>query len=135
MLEIKAAKDEVFSLQSQAGKDKEAMEEDYQKALEVIFAYGYGCCACKHNICGDLLKVPNVMPDSSVPLPPKFFENSKCPPISTAIEDTAAELHLSKAIQEQRRTLPPGTRADSNPSFFPIFCKGPCSAARTCVLF
>ena len=40
LLDIKAARDEVSSLYSQAGKDKEAMEEDYQKALELIFAYG-----------------------------------------------------------------------------------------------
>ena len=53
MLEIGATKDEVSSLQSQAYKDKEAMEEDYQKALELIFAYGYRCCMFKHNICGD----------------------------------------------------------------------------------
>ena len=30
------------SLQSQASKDKEAMVEEYYKALEVIFTYGYG---------------------------------------------------------------------------------------------
>ena len=48
LLEIGAAKDEISSLHSQAGKDKEAMEEDYQKALAVIFAYDYGCCAFKH---------------------------------------------------------------------------------------
>ena len=41
LLEVGATKDEVSSLQSQAGKDKAAMEEDYQKALELIFAYGY----------------------------------------------------------------------------------------------
>ena len=53
LLEIGAAKDEVCSLQSQVGKDKEAIEKDYQKALEVIFAYAYGCCVFKHNIYGD----------------------------------------------------------------------------------
>ena len=53
LVEIGMAKDEVSSLHSQASKDKEAMEEDYQKALELIFAYGYGCCALKNNICGD----------------------------------------------------------------------------------
>ena len=41
LLKLGATKDEVSSLHSQVGKDKEAMEEDYQKALEVIFAYGY----------------------------------------------------------------------------------------------
>ena len=40
LMDIRAAKDEVSSLQSQAVKDKEAMEEDYQKALELIFSYG-----------------------------------------------------------------------------------------------
>ena len=42
LLELEASKDEVSSLHSQVGKEKEAMEEDYQKALELIFAYGYG---------------------------------------------------------------------------------------------
>ena len=37
MLELGEAKDEVSSLHYQAGKDKEAMEEDYQKALKMIF--------------------------------------------------------------------------------------------------
>ena len=31
------------SLQSQANKEIVAMEEDYQKALELIFAYDYKC--------------------------------------------------------------------------------------------
>ena len=53
LLEIGATKDEVSSLHSQVGKDKKAMEDDCQKALELIFSYGYGCCAFKHNICRD----------------------------------------------------------------------------------
>ena len=52
LLELRAAKDEVSSHQSQAGKDKEAMEKGYQKALEEIFAYGYGRFMFKHNIYG-----------------------------------------------------------------------------------
>ena len=52
-LELKASKDEVSSFHSQAGKDKEAIGEDYQKALEQIFSYGYKCCTFKHSICGD----------------------------------------------------------------------------------
>ena len=57
LVEIKATKDEVSSLHSQAGKDKEAMEEDYQKALELIFTYGYRSCVFKHNIYGYQPKV------------------------------------------------------------------------------
>ena len=53
LLELKVAKDEVSSFHSYAGKDKEAMEDDYKKALELIFSYGYECCVFKHNICGD----------------------------------------------------------------------------------
>ena len=60
-------------LQFQADKDKEAMEEDYHKALELIFYYGYGCYMFKHNICGDQPVVPDGMPDSSDSLPPEFF--------------------------------------------------------------
>ena len=64
LLELEETKDEVSSLHSQASRDKEAMEEEYQKALEVIFAYGYRCCVFKHNICGDYPEVPNGIPDS-----------------------------------------------------------------------
>ena len=53
LLELGAVKDELSFLYSQASKDKEAMEEDYQKALELIFAYDYRYCVFKHNICGD----------------------------------------------------------------------------------
>ena len=52
LLELGAAKDEVSSLQSQVGKNKEAIEEDYHKALVLIFGYGYRCYMFKHNICG-----------------------------------------------------------------------------------
>ena len=61
LLELEASKDEAFSLHSQAGNDKEAIEEDYQKALEHIFGYGYGCCAFKHNIYGDQPRIPDGM--------------------------------------------------------------------------
>ena len=67
------------SLQSQVGKDKKAMKEEYHKALEVIFAYGYGCCVLKHNIYGDRPEVLKGMPDSADSLPPEFFVNPGCP--------------------------------------------------------
>ena len=43
LLEIGETKDEMSSLHSQVVKEKEATEEDYYKALELIFAYGYRC--------------------------------------------------------------------------------------------
>ena len=81
------------------------MEKDYQKALEVIFVYDYRC-AFKHNICGDLPKVPHGMSVSFLPLPPNFFAKPMYPPVSTAIEDMAAELHLSEAIQKPGENTP-----------------------------
>ena len=65
MLEIRATIDKVSSFHSQTGMDKAAMEKDYQKALELIFAYGYGWCIFKHNICSDQPDVPDDMPTSS----------------------------------------------------------------------
>ena len=62
------------------------MEEEYQKALEVIFAYEYSCCIFKHNICGDRPEVQEGMPDSIDPLPPEFFVNPRSPSILVATE-------------------------------------------------
>ena len=74
-----------------------AMEKDYQKALELIFAYGYGCVVFKHNIYGDQPKVPDGMLDSSSPLPPKFFMNPKWPLAPTPIEATTTEAEQRKS--------------------------------------
>ena len=92
LLKLRATKDEVSSLHSQASKDKEAIEEDWQKALELIFAYGYGCCVFKHKICGDQPEVPDGKPDSSNPLPLEFFANPRCPSAPVATEATVAEV-------------------------------------------
>ena len=81
LLNLGMVKDEVSSLRSQDNNDKEAMEEEYLKALEPFFAYGYECCVFKHNICGDHPKVPEGMLDSTDPLPPEFFVNPECPPV------------------------------------------------------
>ena len=90
------AKDEVSSLHPQVSKDKEAMEEDYQKALELIFAYDYGCCMLKYNIYGDHPEVPDGMANSSNPLPLEFFVNPRCPPARAPIEATTIEAEQSK---------------------------------------
>ena len=79
------------------------MEEDYQKAFELIFTYGYGYCMFKHNICGGQLKVPDGMPDSSNPLPLEFFVDHRCPPAPIATEATTAEVGQSEAEKEPKR--------------------------------
>ena len=100
LLEPKASKDEVSSFHSQARKDKQAMEEDYQKTLEQIFAYGYVCCAFKHSIYGDLPGISDGMLDSVDPLPLEFFVNPRCPPAPTAVEVKAVEVDLGEAMKD-----------------------------------
>ena len=99
------------SLQSQGSKDKADVEEDYQKALERIFAYGYRCCMFKHNICGDQPEVPDGMPDSSDPLPPEFFVNPRWPLVPVATETTTTKMDQSEAVgkaEELERSAPVG---------------------------
>ena len=74
-------------------KDKEAMEEDYQKALELFFAYGYGCSVFKHVICGDQPEVPDGMPDSSNFLPSEFFASPRCPPFQHPLKTQLPGVH------------------------------------------
>ena len=107
LLELRAAKDEVSSFHSQAGRDKEAMEEEYQKALEVIFANGYKCCVFKHNICGHHPEVPYGMPDSADPLPPEFFVNLGCPPVQAVAEATTTEAPPSETTKEPMEAAAP----------------------------
>ena len=100
LLEIGATKDEVCSIQFHTSMDKEAMEEDYQKALKVIFVYDYGCCVFIHNIRGDHLEVPDGMPYFSVSLPLEFLVNPRRPPVPTATEDTAVGAHPSEVTKD-----------------------------------
>ena len=100
LLELGATKDEVSSLHSQAGRDKEDMEEKYHKALEVIFAYGYGCCVFKHNISEDHPEVPDSMPDSADPLPSDFFANPGYPPVQEVAKATRTKTPPSETAKE-----------------------------------
>ena len=111
LMEIRAAKDEVSSLQFQIGKDNEAMKEEYQKALELIFAYGYGCCIFKHNICGDHPEVLNGMLDSSNPLPLEFFVDPRCPLATISTEATIAVVDQREAVEEPERSAPTGDQS------------------------
>ena len=77
-------------LQYQAGKDKEAMEEDYQKALELIFAYG------------NQPEVLDGMPDSSDMLPPEFLVNPRCPLALVATKVTVAEAKQGKTTEKAK---------------------------------
>ena len=99
LLDLEASRDEVSTLHSQAAKDKEALVEDYQKALEQIFAYGYGCCAFKHGIRGDRPRILG-MRDSADPLPPKFFVNLGYPSTLTVVEAKVVEVYPIETMKD-----------------------------------
>ena len=80
LLELGASKDELSAFQVEASKKKKAMEEEFHVGFEVIFNYGYGCCAFAHNICGIKPRIPARIHDTSKSLPPEFFLSNLDPP-------------------------------------------------------
>ena len=73
LLEPRTCKYEMSTIRAEALKENEALREAYEEGFDVIFNYGYGCCAFAHNIYGSQLEVPEGMPDTSKPLSPEFF--------------------------------------------------------------
>ena len=67
LLELGTCKDEVSAIRAEALKEKKAMEEVYEEGFDVIFNYGYGCCAFAHNICESEPEVLDGMLDTSKP--------------------------------------------------------------------
>ena len=80
LLELEASKDELIKVRAEASKEKKDLEEAFDVSFDVIFNYGYGCCAFAHNIYGSEPVIPDGMPNTSKPLPPNFFINPQCPP-------------------------------------------------------
>ena len=104
-LELKASKLEVSSLYARARKDREDMVEDYQRSLDLIFSYGYGCFGFKNNICGDQSEILDGMTDSANPLPPKKFDKPRCPPAPLAVEAKDTKVNQGEAIEGSERGL------------------------------
>ena len=80
LVELGANKDELSAFRAEASKEKKALEEEFDSGFEVIFNYGYGCCAFAHNFYGSKPRIPDGMPDKSKLLPPEFFYQSLMPP-------------------------------------------------------
>ena len=88
--ELRASKDEFYAFRAEVAKEKKALEVEYDVGFEVIFNYGYDCCAFAHNICGSKPKIPNEMPGTSEPLTLEFFVNPRCPPVAVPIATVVA---------------------------------------------
>ena len=77
------------------------MEEEFDASSDVVFNYGYGCCAFVHNICGSKPMIPTGMLDTSNLLPPEFFINPRCP------LSASSDLPASSTVREEPPTLSP----------------------------
>ena len=106
VLELGTSKDEVSTLQAQTLKEKKAMEEAYEDGFDVIFKYGYGCCAFVHNICGSQPVVLDGIPDMSKPLTPGFFINPRCLPGAVPAEATTINVCPGEAMITPEREVP-----------------------------
>ena len=73
-MELGATKDDFIAF-----REKCYVERSGDVSSDVIFNYGYGCCAYEHNIRGSKPKIPPGMPDTSTPLTPEFLVNPRCP--------------------------------------------------------
>ena len=105
LLELETNKDEMSALQAQALKEKKALDEAYEKGFDVIFNYGYGCCAFAHNIYGSQPLVPDGMPNTSKPLSPEFFINPGCPPSAVPAEVATIDVLSSEAMIAPEREV------------------------------
>ena len=105
LVELEASKDELSAFHAEVTKEKKALEAEYDAGFEVIFKYGYGCCAFTHNICGSKLGIPAGMPDMSTPLTPEFFVNPRCPLGTVPGEAVAAlEADISEEVERSSTT-------------------------------
>ena len=52
LMELGVTKDEFAAFWEKAFIEKTTMEAEFDESSDVIFNYGYGCCAFAHNICG-----------------------------------------------------------------------------------
>ena len=91
---------------AEALKEKKALEEAYEEGFDVIFNYGYGCCAFAHNICGSQPEDPNGMLDTSKLLSPEFFINPRCPSGAVPAEVASIDVRPGEAMNAPAREAP-----------------------------
>ena len=113
LLELGASKDELSAFWAEASKEKKALEEEFDVGFDVIFNYGYGCCAFAHNICGSKPGILDGMQDTSKPLPLDFFINPRCPPSVVPYEVAVAlEVGISEGVEH---SFSAGAKVGDNP--------------------
>ena len=79
LMELGATKDDFVAFREKSFAERSALEAEFDASSDVIFNYGYDCCAFTHDIRGSKSKIPHGMPDTSTLLTPEFFVNPRCP--------------------------------------------------------
>ena len=116
LMELGAIKEDFAAFQEKNYAEKLALEAEFDVSSDVIFDYGYGCCAFAHDIRGSKPMIPAGMPDTSTPLTPEFFVNPLCPPGSSSVlpaaelvETTGEDLPAKDlSATEEGVDIPPG---------------------------
>ena len=116
LMELGAIKEDFAAFQAKSSAEKLALEAEFDASSDVIFDYGYGCCAFAHDIHGSKPMIPAEMPNTSTPLPPEFFVNPRCPPGSSSVlpaaepvETTGEDLPFKDLpVAEEGVDIPPG---------------------------
>ena len=84
VMEPGATKEDFAAFREKSSAEKSALEAEFDASGDVIFNYGYGCCALAHDIRGSKPMIPIGMLDASTALTPDFFSNPRCPPGSSS---------------------------------------------------
>ena len=69
-MEVGAIKEDFVAFWAKSFVEKSTLEAEFDASSDVIFDYGYGCCAFAHDIRGGKPMIQVGMPDTSTPLPP-----------------------------------------------------------------
>ena len=73
LMELEVTRDDFVTFRAKTSAKKMEMEAEFDASSDVIFNYGYGCCAFSHNICGSEPLIPIGMPDTSTALTLEFL--------------------------------------------------------------
>ena len=96
LVELGATKDDFVAFREKSFAERSALEAEFDASIDVIFNYGYGCCAFAHDIRGSKPKIPPGMPNTSTPLTPEFFVNPQCPSGSSFALSTAEPVETAE---------------------------------------
>ena len=96
LLELGTAKDDFAVFQERSFSERSAMETEFDASSDVIFKYGYVCCAFAYDIRGSKPKIPLGMSNTSTPLTSKFFVNPRCPSGSSFSLSTAEPIETAE---------------------------------------